>query len=512
MVRATLDDWKAGRVPSLSGALRQQLNLGPLENLPGLNSLQSPLLPIPSEGPSSSASMSRFLQGGSVASEQHQAMTPGTELGLPLYEDPPDELMEAEEAPLGTMPVWPHKSFSRPAMQPQKARVCSHPGRGPMPHFVSSHPRSRPFGVAQSSLAIREAAQLYARDPTARQLSSRRHAYPKLEQAAPKPDNLPAGFELPQRLPPPDKAKGLLAEAIRAERSIEQRKAAQQANSMASASMDRPVAGPSSQHVKDHPLVNPRANSNAAAATASRSALPPPATPPPTPVRDVSPLAAAPQAGAAEAAAKQKAVNQPQQVSPPAQAQQVNHPLPRPVAAAEGSEETHGLAALAGPSAAVQSDQPAAESAADADAGEDASAAEQDSKAVKQRPGRKQRRKIKELAEQARLDGIASQAKAQADAELKAQAEASAKAAEEASKAAAAAAAKAEADAAKAEIDAAQAAADEAWEKEEAIRLQAAEAASLKAGEDLLAEEEAAAAGMSLLSRCVACITIQCRE
>ena len=508
-VKATLDDWKAGKVPNLSEALKEQITFGPVD-VPGSAYSALPAL----EAPSSSAPVSRYLQGLGTTAEQRKPLATVTEAGFPLHQDPSDDLFRHEDPTLGVMPLLTHRGFHRRVMRPQQLRALSRPGRGPMPPFITSHPLSRPFGVAQSSLAIREVAQLRARDPAARQLTSRKHAQPRLEQPAPKPENLPAGFEMPDKLPSPETAVGLLAQANRAsERFANLSRAPQPASTSAAPAvlgMEPAMAGTAAEYIKDHPLIDPRAKSRPAAA-AQRSLLPPQGTAAPTPPRPsgaaTPPIAPKADADAPttstgavqrlrKAAAEHELAGAAQPLSPPPPAQSPtvgNAAVAETMLRTDQANATQAKSPAAAPVATV-ADQPAAlpasvapeNAAAATDAASDGASSPTDlqqGKANKQRPGGKQRRRLRDMAEAARAEAELIEA-AEAKAKEKADIEAAAKTV-------AAAAAKAKADAEeKARLEA------------EAIARQAAEAAALKAADELLASEERAFEGMMFCYLC----------
>ena len=509
-VKATLDGWKAGKVPNLSDALKEQLGFGALD-VPGSAYSALPAL----EAPMSSAPVSRYLQGLGTTVEQRKPLATVTEVGFPLHQDPgDDDLFNHEDPPLGIVPLLT-RGFSRPVMRPQQDRAFSCPGRGPMPPFITSHPRSRPFGVAQSSIAIREAAQLHARDPTARQRTSRKHAQPRLEQPPPKPENLPAGFEMPDKLPSPETAVGLLAQANRAsERFASLSRAPQHASTCATPAvlgMDSTMAGTAADYIKDHPLIDPRGKPKSAAA-ATGSLLPPQgaaAPAPPGPSRAASPSIAskadsvAPTAlpGAmqqlhkAVAEHKPAVATQPLSPSPPAQSPTVgNAAVPETVLRTDQARAVQANPPAATPVATI-ADQPVASPASTAPenaaaavdaAGDDGASSPTDlqqGKANKQRPGRKQRRRLKDMAEAAKAEDEARKA-VEATAKAEAEAEAAAKAVAEA-------AAKAKADAE-----------EKARRAAEVVARQAAEAAALKAADELLASEEKAAQGVKCCYLC----------
>ena len=156
-----------------------------------------------------------------------------------------------------------HRVTIYAAMRPLKARVLSRPGQGPVPLAVSVHPQARPFGVAQSSLAIREVAKLRAKEPMARLLISARHAPPRL--ANPEPC-LPEGFEMPEKLPSPETAAAMLAQANRAhQRYLNLSTQLENASTHASPAglgADTATTGTAGEFIQDHPLIDPRAKAN----------------------------------------------------------------------------------------------------------------------------------------------------------------------------------------------------------------------------------------------------------
>ena len=494
-VKSTLDDWRAGKITSLSEAIREKLNLGPYAEAASVCT-QLSRLPLETEA-ATSTSFGRYLHG--LPCRPGQSLATVNELGLPLHQDPSDEddLFDQDDSPpLGTMPVL-HRGITRPAMLPQKARVLSRPGRGPMPVPISVHPQSRPFGVAQSSLAIREAAQLRARDPTARQLMSRRHAPSRLEPP-PKPEpRLPEGFEMPDKLPSPETAEVLLAQANRAsERFVNLPKQRQHASAYTSPAVlgaDAAQAGTAADFIKDHPLINPRARARPGAAPQDNAAT--------------TTSVAAPKAdlGLPTALAHRPAVEQEPAQLVSSSAQTLPQGVPRAVALPADSASSSSAAAdhAAGPSLDdwVSATSTAAEgiAAAPGHADDESSLAAglQYGRAIKQRPGQKQRKRQREVAElrkaedDAKADAEAeARKKAEAEAKVKA-AEANAKAVEEAARAEAAAAAEARA---KELEDARVKEADARVKEADAAKLKA-EAVSLKAAEELLAAEEAAVQG-----------------
>ena len=498
--KSTLDDWRAGRIPSLTDALREQLDLGALP-APDFTSLQL-ACPLLETDATASTSFGRYLGQPSRAG---QSLATVTELGLPLHGDPSDDMLDQDSSPpLGIMPVF-HRGMIRAAMRLTKARVLSRPGRGPVPLPISVHPQARPFGVAQSSLALREAAQLRAKDPTARQLVSRRHGPPRLDPP-PKPEPcLPEGFEMPEKLPSPETAVTLLAQANRAhQRYLNLSKQPQNASQFAPPAVlgaDAATAGTAGDFIKDHPLINPRANSAAApqaiAATAASAAAP-------------TAAAGLPSMGAQRLAVDQQlATHAAQPVTSSAQAP----PQAAPAAAAAAAPPATLPAGSATPPAAAAADPSSLAAsiaeefaAATADSIDDESVGLQNGKAIKQRPGQKQRKRQRELAE---LKKVEDDAKAIAEGVANKKAEAEAKAKQEAE--AKAAAAEKEAEAAEAAAMAETKKAEEAMAKEAAAAREEAEAASMKAAAELLASEEAAVQGKEFKMNCccIHCTTAQ---
>ena len=189
-----------------------------------------------------------------------QALAIDTELDLPHDEDHAADVSDQDNSPpLGIMPVW-HKRVIRGAMRPTKARLLSCPGRGPVP-LPSVHPKARPFGVAYSSLALREAAKLKAKDPPARQLISARHPPPKAELC------LPEWFEMPEKLPSPETAVALLAQANRAHQrylKLANRLEDDEITYAPAAVLgaNAAAAGTAGDFIKGHPLISRRAQAN----------------------------------------------------------------------------------------------------------------------------------------------------------------------------------------------------------------------------------------------------------
>lgn len=487
-VKSIVDDWRAGKVPSLNQAFTEQLGLGAL---PDLYQLRCPPLGTDIATPTSF---------GRYPSQPPMAAGPlanVNEFGLPLHRDPSDDMLDQDMSPpLGIMPVF-HRGM-RAAMRPIKARVLSRPGRGPMPLPISVHPQARPFGVAQSSLALREAAQLRAVDPTARQLVSRRHAPPRLEPPPKLEPCLPEGFEMPEKLPSPETAVTLLAQANRAnERYLKLPKQPQNASQYAPPAVlgaDGATAGTAADFIKDHPLINPRAKTNPAAAPQAIAApaapiVAPKAAPslPPAPQQLASP--ARPGSSSAQAP--------PQAASLPAAAAATS--LPAGSTAPSTIATDPPLSANQLPAASTVEEP----TTAAVDNVEDDTAGLQNGKPVKQRLGQKQRKRQREVAEQKKVE---DDAKAAAEAARIRQAEAEAKEvqAAEAKARAAEKAAKAAEEAQQAEAKRA----EEARAEQAAAAMRQAEAASFKAAEELLASEEAAVQGKKLelapSHRCIA--------
>ena len=493
-VKCILDEWRAGRIPSLNEALKDQLDLGALPP-PDFSSFDLGR-PFMETDAAASTSFDQYLGQPPRAA---QSLATVTELGLPLHQDPSDDMLDQDSSPpLGIMPVI-HRGMTRAAMRPNKARVLSRPGRGPVPLPISVHPQARPFGVAQSSLALREAAQLKAKDPTLRQLVSRRHAAPRLE-LPPRPEpRLPEGFEMPEKLPSPETAVTLLAQANRAhQRYLNLSKQPQNASQFASPAVlgaDAATAGTAGDFIKDHPLINPRARANPAAAPQAVAATAAPVAAPAAASMGAKRLAVDQQLGTHAA--------QPVTSSAHALPQAAPHAAAVPIATSSAGLATAPAAAAAAANPASLGDQlPAASTVeeaalATADSIEDESAGLQNGKAIKQRPGQKQRKRQREIAE---LKKVEDDAKAVAEAEAKKKAEAEATAKQEA---------EAKAEAADQEAKAAEAAtlaeaqkADKARAKEEAATLEKAEAAATKAAAELLASEEANAQGKKFRNNC----------
>ena len=497
-VKWTLDEWRAGRIPSLTEALKEQLDIGALP-APDFTSLQLACPHLESDAAASTS----FGQYIGQPPRAGQSLATVTELGLPLHQDPSDDMLDQDSSPpLGIMPVI-HRGMIRAVMRPTMARVLSRPGRGPLPLPISVHPQARPFGVAKSSLALREAAQLRAKDPTARQLVSRRHAPPRLEPP-PRPEPcLPEGFEMPEKLPSPETAVTLLAQANRAhQRYLNLPKQSWNASQFASPAVlgaDAATAGTAGDFIKDHPLINPRAKANPAAAPQAIAA---------TAASAAAPIVAAglPSMGAQKLTVEQHlATHATQPASPSAQALAQAAPLATvaPTATLPAGSAIAPAAAAEPPSPMDQV--PAASTAEEAVLATtdniDDESGPQNGKAIRQRPGQKQRKRLKEIAE---LKKVEDDAKAVAEADAFKKAEAEAKAKQEA---------QAKAEANKQKVKAAEAAAmaeakkaKEARAKEEDASLQKAQAASEKAAAELLASEEAAEQGKESKIFCRCCI------
>lgn len=476
-VKSIVDDWRAGQVASLNQAFTEQLGLGAL---PDLYQLRCPPLGTDIATPTSF---------GRYPSQPHTAAGPlasVNELGLPLHRDPSDDMLDHDMSPpLGIMPVF-QRGMMRPAMRPTKARILSRPGRGPMPLPISVHPHARPFGVAQSSLALREAAQLTAMDPTARQLVSRRHAPPRLEPLPKLEPCLPEGFEMPEKLPSPETAVTLLAQANRAnDRYLKLSKQPQNASQYGPPAVlgaDGATAGTAGDFIKDHPLINPRTKANPAAAPQAIAAPAAPVVAPKT----------------APSLPSQQLASPAQPVSSVTQAPPQAAPVPAaaPATTLPAGSVTPSTVATDPPLPANQprSASTVAEAlAAAVDNAEDDTAGLQNGKPIKQRLGQKQRKRQREIAEQKKVE---DDARAAAEAERVRQAEAEAREVQ-----AAEAKAKAAEKAAKAAEEAQQAEAkraEEARAEQAAAAMRQAEAASFKAAEELLASEEAAVQGKKL--------------
>ena len=484
-VKSIVDDWRAGKVPSLNQAFTEQLGLGALPDPYQLR------CPPPGADIATPTSFSQYPSQPPMAA----GPLPNVHGLLPLHRDPSDDMLEQDMSPpLGTMPVF-HRGM-RAAMRPTKARVLSRPGRGPMPLPISVHPQARPFGVAQSSLALREAAQLRAMDPTARQLVSRRHAPPRLEPPPKLEPCLPEGFEMPDKLPSPETAVTLLAQANRAnERYLKLPKQPQNASQYAPPAVlgaDGATAGTAADFIKDHPLINPRANTNPAAAPQAIAA---PAAP-----------VVAPKAAPSLPPAPQQLASPAQPINSLAQTPPRAAPLPAtaPATSLPAGSTAPSSVATDPPSSANQlpAASTAEEIAAAVDNVEDDIAGQQNGKPGKQRLGQKQRKRQREIAEQKKVE---DDAKAAAEAERIRQAEAEAKEvqAAEAKARAAEKAAKAAEEAQQAETKRA----EEARAEQAAAAMRQAELASFKAAEELLASEEAAVQGKTpKLAPCHICI------
>lgn len=165
----------------------------------------------------SEVSQEASLQGSSSTSAVCPSLPPSglqlspvAESSSPAHPDPEVDTPERMDSPpLGSVPVWPPlRGFNRPNLRPGKTRVSSRPGRGPVPVPSTTHPDARPFGVARSSLALREQAQLHAQNPGALLMA------PRHKQPAREPDR-------PEKLPSPEAAVNLLAQVHSAEKRFE---------------------------------------------------------------------------------------------------------------------------------------------------------------------------------------------------------------------------------------------------------------------------------------------------
>ncbi len=109
--------------------------------------------------------------------------------------------------PLGSVPMLPGlRGIQRPAMRPSKPRSAG-PGRGPVAVPSTTHPEARPYGVARSSLALREQAQLHAEQPGALLMPPRHKSA--------------SSDKCPEKLPTPEAAVNLLAQVHAAEKRFE---------------------------------------------------------------------------------------------------------------------------------------------------------------------------------------------------------------------------------------------------------------------------------------------------
>ena len=109
--------------------------------------------------------------------------------------------------PLGSVPMLPGlRGIQRPAMRPSKPRSAG-PGRGPVAVPSNTHPEARPYGVARSSLALREQAQLHAEQPGALLMPPRHKSA--------------SSDKCPEKLPTPEAAVNLLAQVHAAEKRFE---------------------------------------------------------------------------------------------------------------------------------------------------------------------------------------------------------------------------------------------------------------------------------------------------
>ncbi|KAL3140477.1 cAMP-dependent protein kinase catalytic subunit [Trebouxia sp. C0009 RCD-2024] len=415
LVKATLDDWKAGKVPSLADALREQLSCGP-----ELAHLSRPRRDTEA---AASTSLAQHLQG--PPSRPAQSLVTGPEL---QHQDPPDDLCHLYASPpLGhPEPVLRSTPAHRPTMLPIKARVNSRPGRGAMPLPISVHPQARPFGVTQSSLAIREAAQLRARDPAAKHLRTYRLPSTRTERAS-----RLEGLEMPDQLSSLDIGPSLLAQG---------EGFPQHASTSASAAVLGINAGTSADHISGHAVCNPGAKAKAPATPQVNAATPAVAT---------APQADAAQPGSSTALAS--AVHVPSAAAAPAASLPADLATPPAVT----PQDAAGPSWPAGLPATNTEAEGAAAPADNAEDDASLAAGLQHNKAIKQRkrPGQKQRKRLREMADLAKAEHsakavAAAEAKAAAKAEAEAQRKEGARVQQAAEEKAKAAAARSEAEAA----------------------------------------------------------------
>ncbi len=163
-----------------------------------------------SEGPSSSSSAYRSSGQISPPPEVFKPSLPIVAEGSSVtHLDPEVDIPDPLDLspPLGSVPMLPGlRGIQRPAMRPSKARDAR-PGRGPVPVPSTTHPEARPYGVARSSLALREQAQLQAEQPGALLMPPRHKSA--------------SSDKCPEKLPTPEAAVNLLAQVHSAEKRFE---------------------------------------------------------------------------------------------------------------------------------------------------------------------------------------------------------------------------------------------------------------------------------------------------
>lgn len=163
-----------------------------------------------SEGPSSSSLAYRSSGQISPPPEVFKPSLPTVAEGSSVtHLDPEVDIPDPLDLspPLGSVPMLPGlRGIQRPAMRPSKARDAR-PGRGPVPVPSTTHPEARPYGVARSSLALREQAQLQAEQPGALLMPPRHKSA--------------SSDKCPEKLPTPEAAVNLLAQVHSAEKRFE---------------------------------------------------------------------------------------------------------------------------------------------------------------------------------------------------------------------------------------------------------------------------------------------------
>ncbi|DBA71119.1 TPA: hypothetical protein ACH3X2_011529 [Trebouxia sp. C0005] len=210
-VKLGVEDFKSGRVANRSEAVRARVS--------EVYKRRDPLLQFPkdrvpyqaeaSEGPSSAFDY-RSSDQISPPPEVFKSSLPTVAEGSSVtHLDPEVDIPDPLDLspPLGSVPMLPGlRGIQRPTMRPSKPRGAR-PGRGPVPVPSTTHPEARPYGVARSSLALREQAQLQVEQPGAL-LMPPRHKSASSDKCA-------------EKLPTPEAAVNLLAQVHSAEKRFE---------------------------------------------------------------------------------------------------------------------------------------------------------------------------------------------------------------------------------------------------------------------------------------------------
>ncbi|DBB00067.1 TPA: hypothetical protein ACH3X1_013923 [Trebouxia sp. C0004] len=211
-VKLGVEDFKSGRVANRSEAVRARVSEVYKRRDP---LLRFPKDPVPSqaeasEGPSSTFSAYRSSGQISPTPEVFKPSLPTVAEGSSVtHLDPEVDIPDPLDLspPLGSVPMLPGlRGIQRPAMRPSQPRGAR-PGRGPVPVPSTTHPEARPYGVARSSLALREQAQLQAEQPGALLMPPRHKSA--------------SSDKCPEKLPTPEAAVNLLAQVHSAEKRFE---------------------------------------------------------------------------------------------------------------------------------------------------------------------------------------------------------------------------------------------------------------------------------------------------